>query len=201
MCFFSRQSKDALTLEKRYRAKMENPEQFRVGDFNAFAHPLVPIISNEKEDLLQFSQWGLIPYWAKNSEIQKSTLNARLETIKEKPSFRNSLSKRCIIPSDGFYEWQWLDPKGKQKQKYLLHFPDDALFSLAGLWNIWTDPITGTNIHTFTILTTAANQLMSVIHNTKKRMPIIIHPDSEKDWLQQGSIKLYNDALIADVLV
>ena len=197
MCFHSKQSKDAQTLAHRYKAKIENPELFSTGDFNGFTQPYCAIITNDKQEIIQFAQWGLIPDWAKDKSIQKSTLNARLETIHEKPSFKASQGKRCLIPADGFYEWQWLDPTGKKKQKYLVHLPGEALFSFAGLWNSWTDKNTGETFHTYTILTTQANELMSKIHNTKKRMPVILRPDMEKEWLNNGQLGLWNDELVA----
>lgn len=198
MCFHSKQSKDAQTLENRYKAKMLEQELFQTGDFNGFTHPYTVIIANNKQEILQFAQWGLIPDWAKDKSIQKSTLNARLETIHEKPSFKASQSKRCLIPADGFYEWQWLDPKGKKKQKYLVHMPDHELFSFAGLWNEWTDKTTGEKFHTYTILTTQANDLMSKVHNSQKRMPVILRPDMEKAWLNNGQLGLWNDELVAE---
>src|SRR5690554_724066 len=118
MCFHSKQSKTAQEVENRFSAKIEDYERFEPSaHFNGFAHPYTPIITDTEQNLIQHFQWGLIPFWAKDNKIQKNTLNARIETITEKPSFRNSVNKRCLIITDGFYEWQWLDSKGKQKQK------------------------------------------------------------------------------------
>lgn len=200
MCFHSKQTKDALTLENRYKAKIENPELFTTGDVNGFEHPYCALITNERQEIIQFAKWGLMPGWAKNKSLQNSTLNAKIETIHEKPSFKGSVSQRCLIPADGFYEWQWLDPKGKNKQKYLMHLPGEELFSFAGLWNKWTDIETGETYHTYAILTTEANTLMSVIHNSQKRMPVIINPKAEKEWLDKGNIQMYNDFLEAKLL-
>ena len=200
MCFHSKQSKDAQTLQNRYNARLAEPELFMTGDFNGFSHPYCTIITNDKQEIIQLAQWGLLPDWAKDKSLQNNTLNAKLETIGEKPSFKNYQSQRCIIPADGFYEWQWLDPSGKKKQKYLVHLPDDPLFSFAGLWNQWRDVNTGAVFHTYTILTTEANALMSVIHNSKKRMPVILNPDAEKAWLDKGELRMVNDQLIADKL-
>lgn len=200
MCFHSKQSKDAQTLQNRYKAQLMQPELFVTGDFNGFAHPWCAIITNDRQEIIQMAQWGLLPDWAKDKSLQTSTLNAKLETIGEKPSFKNYQSQRCLIPADGFYEWQWLDPTGKKKQKYLVRLPGDPLFSFAGLWNQWRDVNTGAVFHTYTILTTEANALMSVIHNSKKRMPVILNPDAEKAWLNKGELHLFNDELIADEL-
>jgi putative SOS response-associated peptidase YedK len=200
MCFHSKQSKDAQKLEKRYKVKLIQPELFKTGDFNGFEHPSCPVISNENYHVLQFSEWGLLPQWARDKSFQKNTLNAKLETINEKPTFKDCVTQRCILPVDGFYEWKWLDINGREKQKYLLHIEGYELFSLAGLWSKWTNPQTKETIHTFTILTTTANELMSEIHNSKKRMPVIIHPDTEQEWLSNGKLELYNDYLLADKL-
>lgn len=200
MCFHSKQSKDAQTLEKRYKAKFLQPELLKTGDFNAFEHPSCPVITHDNQEFFQFSEWGLLPQWAKDKNLQKNTLNAKIETIHEKPSFKGCITQRCIIPVDGFYEWQWLDIKGREKQKYLLHIAGYELFSLAGLWNSWINTVTSETVHTFTILTTAANELMSEIHNSKKRMPIVLHPDAEPEWLSSGKLELYNDFLLADKL-
>ena len=200
MCFHSKQSKDDQTLQNRYNARLAEPELFVTGDFNGFSHPYCAIITNDKQEIIQLAQWGLLPDWAKDKSLQNNTLNAKIETIGEKPSFKNYQSQRCLIPADGFYEWQWLDPAGKKKQKYLVHLPDDPLFSFAGLWNQWRDVHTGAVFHTYTILTTEANALMSVIHNSKKRMPVILNPDAEKAWLDGGELRMLNDELIADKL-
>lgn len=197
MCFHSKQSKDAQALEKRYNAKFDDASSFKTGDFNGFQHPDLPVMSNLQPERLQFFQWGLIPHWASDRNMQNNTLNARIETMNQKASFKNYTQQRCLIPADGFYEWQWLDSKGKSKQKYLLHLPNEELFSLAGIWSSWTERITGQTIFTFSILTTEANALMAEIHNTKKRMPVIIDPSAENDWLRTGTPILCNDLLQA----
>ena len=102
-----------------------------------------------------------------------------------------------MVLADGFYEWQGIDEKGKQKQKYELTLPDDKAFTLARLWSEWVDKSTGELIHTYTILTTEANELMSKIHKTKKRMTMIISPDNEQDYLQGNKLIPQNDRLIA----
>jgi putative SOS response-associated peptidase YedK len=195
MCFFSQISKDAVELQHRFNAKFEEGSSFKPMAYNAFQFPKTPVITDKNRELIQMFQWGLIPHWAKNDEIKKNTLNARVETIHEKPSYKYALQNRCLILSDGFYEWQWLDSKGKQKQKYLITLPDNQLFAFAGLYNTWADPSTGEMINTYTILTTEANELMSIIHNSKKRMPLILNPEDEYLWLsgekwQQKEIQL-----------
>ena len=138
-----------------------------------------------------------MPKWAKDKKFQANTLNARLETLSEKPSFRNVLGNRCLVPAEGFVEWQWQDPKGKEKVKYLIEINESPIFTFAGLWSEWVNENTGEIIPTYTIITTEANELMAKIHNTKKRMPVILHPDFEKNWLEEGTINMWNDNLKA----
>ncbi len=188
MCFHSQQSKDAQTLEKRFNANFLKAASYKPSVYNGFTFPNTPIITNVKSDQIQLFSWGLIPSWAKNIDFRKNTLNAKIETINEKPSFKNIQNQRCLVLLDAFFEWQWLDPLGKKKQKYCIEMPNAALFALAGLWSTWTDPVTDTIWNTYTILTTEANEQMSQIHNSKKRMPLILLPEEEKTWLQNGQI-------------
>lgn len=198
MCFHSKQSQSAQTLENRFKATFKPDTNFQPSVYNGFQFPKTPIIAHNETSAIQMFQWGLIPTWAKDEEIRKSTLNARIETIAEKPSFRNSVKQRCLVLVDGFYEWQWLDEQGKSKQKYLLHLANDDPFALAGLWNEWINQQTGEVVKTYTILTTEANELMSTIHNTKKRMPVIVSQANETDWLSGAPLVLGNDALVAE---
>lgn len=197
MCFFMQISKDATELKHRFNASFEDEIHYKPSVYNAFQHPYTPIITGKEPFSIQLFQWGLIPPWAKNDEIQKNTLNARLETIHEKPSFKYVLQNHCLIPADAFFEWQWLDPKGKEKQKYRICLPDESLFSFAGLYNQWVDPTSGEIKKTYTILTTEANELMSIIHNSKKRMPLILTPDEESKWLTGTLQNFKNTTLIA----
>lgn len=197
MCFFSKISKDAQEVENRFNAKFDNAKDFKPAFYNGFQFPKTPVIANNDLERIQLFQWGLIPTWAKDDSIKKFTLNAKIETLKEKPSFKNSINKRCLVISDGFFEWQWLDEKGKQKQRYLVTLPNKELFAFAGLWSEWTNKETGEKIYSYTIITTEANELMSKIHNSKKRMPIILAIENEKDWLKGGELKMQNDKLIA----
>jgi putative SOS response-associated peptidase YedK len=122
-------------------------------------------------------RWGLIPSWAKDANIGYKMINARAESLHEKPSFRSALQKkRCLIAADGFYEWK---SSGKNKQPYFLHFPDDRPFAFAGLWDIWEGPDHSV-IESCTIITTTANNFMHPIH---ERMPLILSPDIFNIWL------------------
>jgi putative SOS response-associated peptidase YedK len=197
MCFHSKQSKDAQSLEQRFKAKALSDEPIQSEHYNAFSYPKTPIISNKQQDQIQLYQWGLIPEWAKDKSIQAYTLNARIETLSEKPSFKNKLNNRCLILADGFMEWQWLDPKGKKKQGYLITLPHQDAFAFAGLWSEWLDPTTGELLNTYTILTTEATGLMAEVHNSKKRMPIILAPEQEAAWLSLHNISDFRSCEVA----
>lgn len=197
MCFHAKQSKTAQELQHRFKAAFDHPQAYRPSVYNGFQHPKTPVKTNLKPQAIQLFQWGLIPFWAKDDSIKKNTLNARIETIAQKPSFRNAVNNRCLILVDGFYEWQWLDAKGKQKQKFELSLPNQEPFAFAGLWSEWVDQSTGELINSYTILTTEANELMSKIHNTKKRMPVILDVATERDWLSGQALTLQNDRLVA----
>lgn len=156
MCFHSKQSKSAQEVQNRFNAKIKDETIFEPAIYNGFQFPKTPVITNNKPNEIQLFNWGLIPFWAKDNSIRKNTLNAKMETIHEKPSFRNVVNNRCLIVADGFYEWQWLDEKGKQKQKFQLTLPDNELFAFAGIWSEWLDKTTGELINTYSILTTEA---------------------------------------------
>ena len=163
---------------------MVNEQEYQPNDhYHGFKHPKTPVITNADESHIQLFEWGLIPSWSKNADIQKSTLNAKIETIEEVASFKNIVTHRCLVLVSGFYEWQWLDGKGKNKQQYLITLNDAEGFALGGLYNQWQNPATKEIHNTYTILTQPANELMSAIHNTKKRMPLILNADEERDWL------------------
>lgn len=121
-------------------------------------------------------RWGLIPSWSKDLRIGASLINARSETITEKPSFRTAFRKRrCLVPASGFYEWI---REGKQKHPYHIHRQDDGLFAMAGVWETWRGA--ESPIESFSIITTSANALMRPLHD---RMPVILPPELFEDWL------------------
>jgi putative SOS response-associated peptidase YedK len=130
-------------------------------------------------------RWGLIPHWCKSldqaQELSLYGLNARAETVSEKPLFRDVWqSKPCLVPVGGFFEWQ---SQGKQKQPYFIHAADRQPLLMAGLYSSWLDTQTGEEVQSYAILTTEANALMAEIHNLKKRMPVILTSDEAKQFL------------------
>ena len=186
MCFHFKQSKS----KKEFETNGIKGEPIK-GVYNGFSHPKVSSITDENPNSLSDLQWGLIPSWAKSDDIKKYTLNARVETLDEKPSFKNA--KRCVIFSDGFYEWKWLDAKGKRKQKYLIEYPDLMLFGFAGLYDQWVDKKTGEIIKSCSIVTTYAEGIMKEIHNSKLRMPVTLIDNQLSKWLNGEEIKFFSD--------
>lgn len=148
--------------------------------YNAAPSQTLPVITNDKPDSVQFFSWGLQPSWAKDAKAVKRSINARAETLAEKPFFRTLLkSKRCLVPADSFFEWQ-VTPHGKVPYRLLLKSEDS--FSFAGLWDEWLDESTGEILHTYTIITTASNDLVKPIHD---RMPVMLSPEEEELWLDE----------------
>ncbi|RNI22694.1 SOS response-associated peptidase [Rufibacter latericius] len=149
--------------------------------FNAAPSQLLPVVTNQNPNEVQFFSWGLLPSWAKEKEHGLRPINARTETILEKSTFKRLLAhKRCLVPADGFYEWKKV---GKDKTPYRILMKEGQLFTFAGLWDEWVDPSTGEVLHTFTVITTEPNELMAGIHN---RMPVILHPEEEHLWLSES---------------
>lgn len=135
----------------------------------------------EPTRIFALMRWGLIPYWAKDASIGFKTINAMSETAAEKPAFRDAMKlRRCLIPADGFYEWERLGTK--VKQPYNFGMKDDSLFAFAGLWERWRNPA-GEFIETCTILTTKPNSLVADVHD---RMPVILNPRNYDLWLDPG---------------
>ena len=143
------------------------------------SQPVLAVINDGAERRAGLLRWGLIPSWAKEEAIGNRMINARAETLAEKPSFKRALQKRrCIVVADGFYEWQ---AAGKRKTPMFIALASRALFGFAGLWETWKAP-NGEVIHSCTIITTTPNALMASIHN---RMPVILTRDAENLWLDR----------------
>lgn len=149
--------------------------------YNIAPSQQVAAILNAAPSTLQLVRWGLIPSWAKDPMIGYRMINARAETLAEKPAFRRPLQrKRCLIPADGFYEWQRL---GTRKVPHWIRLISGEVFAFAGLWDSWTDPKTKAAVTSCTIITTTPNQLLASIHD---RMPVILPRESEAAWLSEG---------------
>lgn len=188
MCFYSKISQDALKVANRYKARFIDESLYIPKNIiNGFEHSANPLITNEDSSLIQFYNWGIMPEGTNDINIRRFTLNARIETINSVSSFKKIAQNRCIIPSDGFYEWKHISGIGKTiKERYLIYSTDYEIFSFAGLYSKWVSN-EGIIFNTYTILTTQANKLMSEIHNSKKRMPVILKPEDELLWLNGAS--------------
>lgn len=139
-------------------------------------------IANTGEHRADHFKWGLVPAWAKDPKIGNKMINARGETLSEKPAFRSAYKKRrCIVPLTGFYEWQ-KQPDGKGKVPMYIAMKSGAPFAMAGLWETWRTP-EGDAVRSCTLITTEPNALMRTIHN---RMPVILPPDAWDIWLSPG---------------
>jgi putative SOS response-associated peptidase YedK len=137
----------------------------------------VTVNGEKMQRQFQFMRWGLIPSWAKDMKIGNHTINARSETVAEKPAFRSAIKhRRCLIIADGFYEWQ---PQGKKKQPYYFQMANNEPFAIAGLWENWESK-EGENIVSCSIITTAANETVQPVHD---RMPVILPEDVWEQWL------------------
>lgn len=145
------------------------------------------IISNDegKNKELAIMRWGLVPSWAKSADFGRNMINARAETLAEKPSFVDAFDdRRCLVPADGFYEWK-ADAVGSKKRPVRFVVKTGELFAFAGLWEKWKQPDGNGTLLTYTIITTTANELVSQCHN---RMPVILTPDTAKVWFRDRRV-------------
>jgi len=146
----------------------------------------VAVIPNDGKARLDYYLWGLIPSWAKDTQIGNRMINARAETLAEKPAFRAAFRRRrCLVLADGFYEWR-ADALTKRKTPMYIQLESREPFGFAGLWEIWTSG-DGSEVRSCTIITTEPNQLITPIHN---RMPVIIPPDNYEQWLAPQELPL-----------
>ncbi|CAA7600241.1 SOS response associated peptidase (SRAP) [Acididesulfobacillus acetoxydans] len=143
------------------------------------SQPVAVVIHEAGVNYLRAFRWGLVPSWAKDTAIGYKLINARAETLEEKASFRPLLPrKRCLIPADGFYEWE---KAGRSKRPYRITLRGEEMFAFAGLWDSWLSPA-GETVNSCTIITTSANSLLEAIHD---RMPVILPREAERIWLDQ----------------
>jgi putative SOS response-associated peptidase YedK len=143
---------------------------------------ILAIINQDNENKLEKLHWGLVPFWANDISMGSRMINARAETVSQKPAFRNAFRKRrCVIPADGFYEWK--GEKG-HKQPYYITVPSGKPFAFAGLWETWVDKENDEEsvYKSCTIITTAASEPLSSIHH---RMPAILDPEFHEKWLNE----------------
>lgn len=147
--------------------------------YNLAPMQAAPILLDASPKKLTIAQWGLLPFWAKDARLASKLINARAETLEEKPAFRQLLkTHRCLVPCDGFYEWT---KHGAQHTPHYIHRPDDAVLTMAGLYSLWKSP-DGLEVLTFTIITTSANSMMKSLHD---RMPVFLDAGARETWLSK----------------
>ena len=147
--------------------------------FNIAPTQIVPTVVSKSPNHIVMMRWGLVPFWAKDQRIGNKLINARAEGITNRPAFRASVKrKRCLVPATGFYEWKKMDGR---KVPHYVHMRDDSFFAFAGLYDNWRGP-DGSELLSFTIVTTSPNAMMKKIHN---RMPVILRQEDEGLWLSE----------------
>ncbi|SFR68894.1 SOS response-associated peptidase [Halogeometricum limi] len=179
-------------LETRFDATFETTPEPR---YNCAPGQFLPVVTNDDPERFRSLKWGLVPPWADDRSVGSRLINARSETVREKPSFREAFERRrCLVPADGFYEWV---SEAGGKQPYRVAFADDRPFAMAGLWERWKPKQTQTGLgdfaggggptdpepevlETFTVVTAEPNELVSDLHD---RMSVILAPDEEETWL------------------
>ncbi len=195
MCYHYSIAKTAEEISRRYNIDLTpsgiipEPLFYHV---NGFDFPVLPVVCKDymSGDLkLEFMQWGLVPWWVKGEEealkIRGRTLNARSESADSKPSFRAAFRHRpCLVPATGYFEW--MHQAGK-KYPFFIYLTDEQCFSFAGIWEEWINSETGEILRSFSVITCQANSLTEKIHNSKKRMPVILARELESKWLSAGT--------------
>ncbi|MFA6162195.1 MAG: SOS response-associated peptidase [Methylobacter sp.] len=169
---------DPFTLARRFEAEALPELRPR---YNIAPTQNIPIVREEEgKRRFALARWGLIPHWAKDMKIGYHTINARAETVAEKPAFRNAYKhRRCMIPADGYFEWQVV-PDSKTKQPWFIALQDREPMAFAGLWERWRSP-EGEELESCSIIVTDANKIMRPIHD---RMPVILAPEDWDAWLE-----------------
>ncbi|MFA8435223.1 MAG: SOS response-associated peptidase [Marinifilaceae bacterium] len=186
MCFFVSLASPKKAIEDYLHLTYNSSEEFVPSYyFSGFDHPYLPVLAQSDPDRLQMMSWGLVPAWAQDEEtassIRNKTLNARMETVQQKVSFRKAVStQRCLIPINGFFEWQ---SRKNRKYPYYIYMEDRPIFCLAGIFDCWVYPGSEEILMSFSILTREANPFMAEIHNTSKRMPAILDQKQESVWI------------------
>lgn len=154
--------------------------------YNVAPSQPVAVVANDGKNELNYFTWGLVPFWAKDPSIGNRMINARAETLSEKPSFKNAFRyRRCLVLADGFYEWV-AEPGTKSKTPMYIHLKNKRPFAFAGLWESWNPP-DGSELLSCTIITTEPNPLVAKLHN---RMPVILHESDYPLWLRTDEVEL-----------
>jgi putative SOS response-associated peptidase YedK len=164
------------------RFDISNRLEILAKDYTYSPGNITPIITHHGQNLVWEMLWGLIPFWAKDPKIGRGMFNARSESVVDKPAFRKAFkTQRCLVPANGFFEWK---AQGSKKVPYYFEIKDRPLFAFAGLYDIWTEPVSGRETYSYTIITTEPNDIVSPIHD---RMPVILEQNNESVWLEDST--------------
>jgi len=181
MCGLYSNRKMAAEVKSIFRFPEDPP--FAPRDYITPAGPMEIIKGEHGEPHFALVRWGLVPGWSKEMRSGRPLINARAETVLEKPSFKGAMKhRRCLIPADGYFEWQG-DTPGK-KQPFHITCPDHGLFAFAGIWEHWMAS-DGSELESAAIITTVANDTVAPIHH---RMPVVIAPDNYTQWLDSENV-------------
>ena len=174
----------SLNLDQNYYNRFEVVNKLTSFPKNTQVSPgqVEPIIlKQEGLTLVWTMKWGLIPFWAKDRAVGNKMFNVRAESLVTKIGFRKSFTtKRCLVPSNGFYEWKTENGK---KNPYFIQVEDRPFFAFAGIYDLWEEPVSGREVYSFAIITTEPNSVIKTLHN---RMPVILRPQQEKVWLDHS---------------
>lgn len=178
MCGRFSLTKTEIQLEERFDASFYTEDVKRwMPNYNASPTNGMPVITNLDTKHIRLFHWGLIPSWSKDPKMSFSTINARVETLEERATFKGLLeTQRCIVPADGYYEWK---TEGKKKIPYRIEMKDKSVFAMAGLWAKWKSP-EGVLVQSFTVITHPASEPMRTLH---ERMPTMLPLSAERKWL------------------
>ena len=182
MCGRFVQAEDARHYAEHFRVDVVKVDDIVPSHNVAPTDRVFAVAEHDEERLLGTFKWGLLPWWAKDRKMAARNINARMETVAERLAFRDSFrERRCLIPADGFYEWQ---PRPKGKLPHYIYAASRKPLALAGLWASWKDPETETRVRTCTILTGEPDDLVRPIHG---RMPVALLPDAWDEWLDPAN--------------
>jgi putative SOS response-associated peptidase YedK len=196
MCNYAENRTEEQKLKSRYDRKLYKTriesKQHNAVFLNGFGHPNLTVLAQENPNELDVFKWGFVPSHitsekaAKDFCLKYSTLNAKAETVFQLPTYKKSIhSKRCLIAATAFFEWHHEEPGNPKTKKipFRIFLKDQEIFSFGGIYDIWKNEETQTEVTTFSIITTEANSLMSKIHNAKKRMPLLFSKEEEMNWI------------------
>lgn len=195
MCYHIYSKSTLAGLKKAFHLESLSEAAFEpAGRVSGFSHPLLPVVTAKRPEVLQLMEWGLIPPWAREDradELARQCLNARSEGVFERPSFKGSIEKqRCLLLVDGFFEWRH---EGKKKIPYLITAPDGRPFGLGSLYAVYE------GVPRFGIITVPANETMAYVHNTKERMPLMLAGHQAEKWLQPELTRPEIEALMQPI--